>query len=328
MRDVPAALESDLPLVVVDLDGAASVEELDGAARVVRGSQLPVVGRLLGSLPDRADALLGAVTTAVGPLPGDERVVGVEDVDVALARVEERVSACPTAASTLVGLLRLTTALPVAEGLVAESLAYSTLLAGPEFARWRASRPVKPVPADDTPAVRLERVDDDLHVALSRPRRHNAFSREVRDALLEGLAVAQADPALRVHLRGEGPSFCSGGDLDEFGTATDVSAAHLVRLRQSAGRVVHELADRTTAHLHGACIGAGIEVPAFAGRVVADADTRFQLPELGMGLVPGAGGTVSVLRRIGRPRTAWWVLSGATLDATSALAWGLVDEIA
>jgi enoyl-CoA hydratase/carnithine racemase len=82
-----------------------------------------------------------------------------------------------------------------------------------------------------------------------------------------------------------------------------------------------------TARLHGACYGSGIELPAFADRVVAASDTRIALPELGLGLIPGAGGTVSLPRRIGRHRTAWLALSGAAIDATTALGWGLVDEV-
>ena len=78
---------------------------------------------------------------------------------------------------------------------------------------------------------------------------------------------------------------------------------------------------------NGACVGAGIELPAFAARVVAAQDTVAELPELGMGLVPGAGGTVSVPRRIGRQRAAWWMLSGARLDAETGRAWGLFDEV-
>ena len=57
------------------------------------------------------------------------------------------------------------------------------------------------------------------------------------------------------------------------------------------------------------------------------ADSFFELPETGLGLVPGAGGTVSIPRRIGRQRTAWMALSGARLDASTALRWGLVDEV-
>jgi enoyl-CoA hydratase/carnithine racemase len=80
--------------------------------------------------------------------------------------------------------------------------------------------------------------------------------------------------------------------------------------------------------VHGACIGAGIEVPAFAGRVLAAPDAYVMLPEVSMGLVPGAGGTVSITGRIGRWRTAWLALTGSRLDAHTALSWGLVDEIA
>lgn len=56
--------------------------------------------------------------------------------------------------------------------------------------------------------------------------------------------------------------------------------------------------------------------------------TLLGLPELSLGLIPGAGGTVSVTRRIGRWRTAYLILSGRTIDAATALRWGLVDEIA
>ena len=73
------------------------------------------------------------------------------------------------------------------------------------------------------------------------------------------------------------------------------------------------------ARLHGACIGAGIEMTAFAKRVVARDDAFFALPEVGFGLVPGAGGTVSIPRRIGTHRTALLGLSGQRIDAALAL---------
>jgi enoyl-CoA hydratase/carnithine racemase len=82
-----------------------------------------------------------------------------------------------------------------------------------------------------------------------------------------------------------------------------------------------------TVRVHGDCIGAGLELPAFAGRVVAAPASRFRLPETAMGLVPGAGGTVSLPRRIGRARTAWLALSGEAINAGTALRWGLVDVV-
>ena len=85
---------------------------------------------------------------------------------------------------------------------------------------------------------------------------------------------------------------------------------------------------KVVAFVHGACVGSGIELPAFAARVVAAPDTRIWLPELSLGLVPGAGGTVSLPARIGRHRTALLALTGTPIDAPTARSWGLVDELA
>ena len=74
-------------------------------------------------------------------------------------------------------------------------------------------------------------------------------------------------------------------------------------------------------------MGAGLELAALAARVVATPDATFRLPELGLGLIPGAGGTATLPRRIGPQLTAWMALTGATVDAPTALRWHLVDEI-
>ena len=80
-------------------------------------------------------------------------------------------------------------------------------------------------------------------------------------------------------------------------------------------------------HVHGACVGAGFEIAAFATRFTASRRAWFQLPELAMGLLPGAGGCVSLTRRIGRQRTAELVFSGKRLSARKALEWGLIDAL-
>jgi hypothetical protein len=269
----------------------------------------------------RAD--LGGVVVGDEPAPDVDVVVADERAHEAVAAAVE---ANPQAARALVEVLRLTEVLPVAQGLVVESLAYSTLLAGPEFRRWLHARGPRPVPPVGDEPVLLERVDDELVVTLHRPARSNAMAAAVRDALVEALDVALADPSLSVRLRGAGRSFCSGGDLDEFGTTPDVVTAHEVRVEQSVGRRLDALGGRLTVEVHGACVGAGTELAAFGARVVASGFTFFRLPEVSMGLIPGAGGTVSVPRRIGRHRTAWLALTGARLGVETALAWGLVDE--
>ena len=75
-------------------------------------------------------------------------------------------------------------------------------------------------------------------------------------------------------------------------------------------------------------MGGGIELAAFADHIVAHPETAIALPEISLGLIPGAGGTVSITRRIGRHRTAALALTGQTIGADTALRWGLVDTIA
>jgi enoyl-CoA hydratase/carnithine racemase len=175
--------------------------------------------------------------------------------------------------------------------------------------------------------VEVSRDEDVLRIRLSRPERRNAINAATRDALLDAFAIADADPVVSVVWSGAGPAFCAGGDLDEFGSVADPVAGHQIRTARSLGAAVHRLRDRMTVRMHGGCAGAGVELPAFAGNVVADPDTTFLLPELAMGLIPGAGGTVSLPRRIGARRTAELALSGEPIDATTALDWGLIDEI-
>ncbi len=214
------------------------------------------------------------------------------------------------------------------EGLEAESLVYSSLQAGPEFAAWRAATPVKQALPSAAPAVLIERHGDVLRVTLNRPERRNALGVAVRDGLLDAFAVAAADPSLRVEVRGNGPSFCAGGDLDEFGTFPSPEEAHVIRLQTSIGAAIAAAAERVTFFLHGACYGSGIELPAFASRVVAAPNTTLALPEVGFGLIPGAGGTVSLTARIGVEQMLRLGLCRQPVDAQTALAWGLVDEIA
>ena len=235
----------------------------------------------------------------------------------------------PLAATVLTLLLRSGDGRSIEEGLVAESTAYGLLQAGPEFARWRADRPVRDGPAADGPGrTRRAPRATSWRSPCHRPHVRNALDSAMRDGLVEALTVAERDPSVTVvHLRGAGGSFCSGGDLDEFGSRSDPATAHLVRLLSSPARALAELADRTVVHLHGDVVGSGIELAAFAGRVVAGPTTRISLPEVGLGLIPGAGGTVSLPRRIGRHLTLWFALSVEPVDAPTALEWGLVDEL-
>lgn len=303
-----------------------AVDDLAGQVLVLDGVTAADDERL--AWVRRAPCVTVALTPAgAAPARTADVSLGPHELD-ALDGIVAAVEARPRASRVLIDVLRATEGLEVPAALVVESLAYSALLAAPEAAAWLADRPAPRTRSFTGPPVRVERDGSELRIRLARPENRNALSAAMRDALFEALLLAEVDPSVEaVVLAGDGPVFCSGGDLDEFGTATDVALAHEIRARRSVGAVLARLAPRVTVRVHGACVGAGTELPAFAGRVVAAPDATFRLPEVGMGLIPGAGGTVSLPRRIGRQATARLALTGATIDAEAALDLGLVDEV-
>jgi enoyl-CoA hydratase/carnithine racemase len=298
---------ADIVVAIAHVDGSGVTKE---AVRELASLPCLVIGA------DRAGDTAPHLDTADEP--------DVTTVDALL----DAVDANPIASVTLALLLRGVPQRSIGDGLVAESAAYSVLQAGPEFARWLTSRTRRNRPAGAEPPVLTTRDGDHLTITLNRPRVRNALDRAMRDALLEALTIPAADPTVTtVGINGNGPVFCSGGDLDEFGSFDDPASAHVVRTATSIGRAVHAVRDRTTVHLHGHCAGSGIELAAFAGHVIATPDTLLSLPEISLGLVPGAGGTVSLPRRAGRHRVALLALSGAVIDAARAEDWGLVDAV-
>lgn len=313
-------LTGERSLLVVRAEPGA---DLDDLVRIARDLPCVTVGVADEPLDDPPDFDILATRH---PRPPNPWVSAPVDPLVAAA------GAASQAAVVLVQVLRAGADLDVEGALVLESLAFSTLQAGDRFRQWLDERAPRTGHAEEDtsqPAVVVERDGDRLDLTLNRPTRRNAVDVRLREALVEALQLASADPSItEVRLRGAGPSFSSGGDLQDFGTAHDPATSHLVRTTRGQAWWMAKVADRLTAHVHGACVGAGVELPAFARTVVARPDATFRLPEVAMGLIPGSGGTVSIPRRIGRQRAGYLALSGATIDADEARHWGLVDDIA
>jgi enoyl-CoA hydratase len=254
--------------------------------------------------------------------------VQVDDLNDALAILEIQAGASPIAALTLAQLMRMRPHLDFEAALAAESLAYATLQSGSVFTNWLHQRPVPKARVHDGDAVLVTRNDDAVTLTLNRPAIHNAMSVELRDGLCEALSACVLDHSISsIVLKGAGKSFSSGGFLDEFGTLPDPATGHAVRMTRSNARLMHQLTPRLRVELHGAAMGAGIELGCLGQHVTAAADTVIALPEVALGLVPGAGGTASLPMRIGPQRCCWLGMSGTTIDAPKALAWGLIDEV-
>lgn len=299
----PGAEAWRAPMAFFDLDAARDWPELP------KLPPCPVIG--LGDADHPLASKLDAVVTK--PFAA-----------IAIANAIQR---HPQAAAALVQLLRMLPDLTVEQGLAAESLAYGVLQGSADHTRWLSSR--APASSFGPRNVRCERADDVLTVTMAHSASGNAIDATMRDALHEAFTLAAIDTTItRVDLQGEGRAFSLGAELGEFGTTRDPATAHAIRQATLPAWPLSRCADGLAVHVQGACVGAGLEMAAWAQRLTAGPKAWFQLPELAMGLIPGAGGCVSLTRRIGRQKTALLVLSGKRLSAREALALGLVDAIA
>lgn len=304
----------DTPFLLVDIDGWNSDQSKRGPVDAV------------GALPQPNCPVI-ALTGDDSDLPPMVDLVAASEAE--LEMLTEAIGNNPVAATILVQLLRHNERAAVLDGLFAESLSYSCLQSGAAFKQWLSQRqPRQNIDEDISSLVLMERQQGQLTITLNRPHKRNAYSAGLRDALYEALAMVAADDTITAAVvQGAGDCFSAGGDLDEFGAATDGADAHVVRMTRSTGLLLDQLKSRTRFHLHGACIGAGIELPSFSEQVFAAEGSFFQLPEVAMGLIPGAGGTVSILRRIGRIHTAFMAISNQRISVETALEWGLIDAI-
>jgi len=245
-----------------------------------------------------------------------------------LKTIANNIELAPIAAMILVQHLRASETLPIDDSLTAESFAYAAVQNGPEFQAWAASYSGKGFPINTSSPVVITRDGSTLNLQLYHPETHNAIGTQMRDALCQALDLALLDTDIsKVTLTGNGASFSVGGAIEEFGQVSDPATAHWIRSLKLPAWYLARLQDKLHIHVNGAAIGAGAEIAGFGNRVTATPKAWFQLPELKYGLIPGAGGTASLPRRIGRQKTAYMALSMEKIRAKTALKWGLIDAI-
>jgi 3-hydroxyacyl-CoA dehydrogenase len=165
-------------------------------------------------------------------------------------------------------------------------------------------------------------LDGDVGVITLNSPPVNALSANVRDGLAGGMAAALADPGAKaIVIICEGRTFIAGADITEFGGAQKGASLFDVQdaMEGSSKPVV--------AAIHGTALGGGLEVALCAHYRVAVPSARCGLPEVNLGLLPGAGGTQRLPRIVGPQRALEMMTSGQHVPAKECLAMGLVDEI-
>ena len=166
-------------------------------------------------------------------------------------------------------------------------------------------------------------------VTLNRPQALNAYNLAMRDELWQILQALHADDEVRVVVfDGAGEkAFCAGADLTEFLTAPSPVVARAVRWERDVWGLFMNLPQPVIAAVHGFVLGDGIEIAMCCDIVVAAEDTRFGLPEPGLGIIPAAGGTQTVPRAVGRGLALDMMLTGRCLSADEAYQAGLVNRV-
>jgi enoyl-CoA hydratase/carnithine racemase len=166
------------------------------------------------------------------------------------------------------------------------------------------------------------------HVFLDRPEKANALTSAALDGLRLQFEQLRDDPDVRVVvLGGKGKTFCGGADVAELKALTAQTAGAFVEKIHKVCAAIRELSVPVVAQLHGAVIGAGLEIAAACDLRVAAEGTKFSMPEVRLG-IPSVVEAALLPRLMGCGRAAWLVLTGEAIDARRALEWGLIEEIA
>ena len=167
--------------------------------------------------------------------------------------------------------------------------------------------------------VRLERDGDIAVIVIDNPP-INAGSAAVREGLMAAIATLESDVSLHgAVLIGDGTTFIAGSDLREFGQPlAEPQLPAVIRAIEDCGKPV-------VAALHGAALGGGFELALGCDARLAAPGTVVGLPEVTLGIIPGAGGTQRLPRILGIPRAIAMICSGERVSSSSALAAGLID---
>ncbi len=157
----------------------------------------------------------------------------------------------------------------------------------------------------------------------------NIYDLEMRDQLIEAVTAVRDIPDVRcLLLRANGENFSAGADLSEFGNAETIAHARRIRWDRDPWLPLARLPVPTLCALHGYALGSGFEISLYCDIRIASTKAEMSLPEVGLGMLPGAGGTQSLPRVIGASAAMPMLLSGRRIDAAQALQLGIVTELA
>jgi enoyl-CoA hydratase / 3-hydroxyacyl-CoA dehydrogenase len=280
----------------------------------------------LKGTPDRSkfgavqDRLLGVVFQIACRLVFDEKVCTLEDCDLG-ARVGLR---WPKGPFELMNQLGTRSSLFLVNALAAKYSDVQVPAALREHGERNQSFGI---------ALVSTRVDGNVGViTFRRPDAMNALNEAVMVQLEQCFDAMTAHKDVKgIVIEGAGKAFVAGADTKFFVEQIEgKDIARIVRFAAEGQRILRKIdvsAKPVVCKLHGLSLGGGSELALACDYIVATDKGTFGFPETGIGIYPGLGGTQRSARRVGVPLARWLVLTGETVDAKTALAMGLVDEV-
>ncbi len=174
-----------------------------------------------------------------------------------------------------------------------------------------------------------EKKDAIAYVTLNRPQALNVYNIRMRDDLYQVLGAIKDDPEVMVVIfKGAGEkAFCAGADLSDFLSAPSPIVARQVRFGRDVWSLFLSIPQPMIAAIHGFVLGSGIEMALCCDIRIASEDAKFGLPEVGLGILPAAGGTQTLPRAIGAARALEMLLANRWLNSEEAYATGLVNRV-
>ena len=177
-------------------------------------------------------------------------------------------------------------------------------------------------------AIELQRVEEFALIRLNRPQALNALSFKLVEDLARALDQVAAGDARALLVTGAGDkAFCAGADIAELAGRTLVQTRRGAELGQAVMARIERLPMPSVAIVNGYAFGGGLELALACTFRLVTPNAKLGLPEIKLGLIPGYGGTQRLPRAVGEARALEMILTAKTLDAQTALAWGLASRL-
>lgn len=176
--------------------------------------------------------------------------------------------------------------------------------------------------------LRYETKEQIAYVTIDRPKAMNALSTEVLDELQSVFQTIDSDPEIRVAiLTGEGKAFVAGADIAQMVKMTGVEGYETIRRGSQIITAIEAMGKPVIAAINGFALGGGCELAMACDIRIASEKAQFGQPEVGLGIIPGFGGTQRLPRLAGKGMAKYMILTGDYIKADEALRIGLVEKV-